>query len=106
MSDTDESATRAVLVEEQLQFTLIELSQASHADIEQLIALVEEGVLTPSGEDPQRWRFAGAALPRARAALRLTRDLDLNPAGAALVLELLDQIDALRAKLRRYGLQS
>ena len=36
---------------------------------------------------------------RARTAIRLQRDLDINLAGAALVLELLDEIDTLRSRL-------
>lgn len=62
-------------------------SRACRADSEQLMALVDEGVLTPSGGEPQDWRFGGTALQRARAALRLTHDLELSAAGAALVLE-------------------
>jgi chaperone modulatory protein CbpM len=103
MTDTNEFAVRGILVEEEVQFTLVELSRACSADIEQLILLVREGVLTPTGVDPQSWRFGGSALRRARAALRLTRDLDLDAAGAALVLDLLDEIATLRARLRRLG---
>jgi len=36
-------------------------------------------------------------------ALRLQRDLGLNLAGAALALELLDEVEALRAQLRVMG---
>lgn len=103
MSDTNISVTHAVLLEEEVEFTLVELSQACRADSEQLTALVDEGVLTPSGTDPQAWRFGGSTLQRARAALRLTRDLQLNAAGTALVLDLLDEIEALRSRLRRLG---
>jgi chaperone modulatory protein CbpM len=42
-------------------------------------------------------------LRRARTALRLARDLELSAASAALVLDLLDQIDTLQARLRRAG---
>lgn len=101
MSDTNISVTHSVLVEEEVQFTLVELCRACHADSEQLVALVDEGVLAPSGDDPQAWRFDGATLPRARAALRLARDLELNAAGTALVLDLLDEIEALRSRIRR-----
>ncbi len=92
-----------VVVEEEVRFTLVELCRASQAERELLIAWVDEGVLNPSGAAPQEWRFDGSELRRARAALRLTRDLELSPAGAALVLDLLDQIDALRARLKRAG---
>ena len=103
MSNRSLSVIHGVVVETDLQFTLLELSRACHADIDHLVILVEEGVLTPSGDSPQDWRFGGATLRRARAALRLTRDLQLSAPGTALVLDLLDQIEALRARLRRIG---
>ncbi|MGO4332576.1 chaperone modulator CbpM [Cupriavidus sp. M-11] len=104
MSDQSGSILHGILVEEDVQFSLIELSVACHADIEQVVALVDEGVLTPCGEDEQGWRFEGATLTRTRAALRLTRDLELSAAGVALVLDLLDEINSLRARLRRANL--
>lgn len=103
MSEIPSVVVRAVLVEEELQFTLDELCRLCGAQSEQLVALVHEGVLATSGEQPQDWRFGGSSLPRARAATRLTRDLELNAAAAALVLDLLDEIDALRSQLRRLG---
>ncbi len=39
------------------------------------------------------WRFSGAALRRARLALRLERDLELNLAGVALALELMEELE-------------
>jgi len=103
MSETPRTLLEGVIVEEHVEFTLIELGRASGADAEQLRALVDEGALTPRGAGPDDWRFGDDALRRARTALRLTRDLELNPAGAALVLDLLDRIDALEARLRRLG---
>ncbi len=97
------SVTHSVVVEEDVQFTLVELSRACRADVEQLVALVVEGVLTPSGDAAPRWRFSGVTLRRARVALRLKRDLELNAASTALVLDLLDEIEALRSRLRRLG---
>jgi chaperone modulatory protein CbpM len=104
MSDQSGSILHGVLVEEEVQFTLVELSVVCRAEIGQVVALVEEGVLTPHGEDAQDWHFDGAALKRARTALRLTRDLELGAAGVALVLDLLDEIESLRARLRRANL--
>ncbi len=95
----------AVLVEDDVRFTLIELCRASHADVELVQALVFEGVLNPSGQAIADWSFEGASLRRARAALRLTRDLELTVAGTALVIDLLDQIEGLHAQLRRLGSQ-
>ena len=58
-----------------------------------------EGVLVPSGQRPEDWQFAGQALPRTCMALRLERDLELGMPGVALVIDLLDEIDRLRARL-------
>jgi chaperone modulatory protein CbpM len=103
MSNSEISVAQAVVVEAGLQFTLVELSRICRADAEQLIALVHEGVLTPVGDEPAQWRFEGDALPRARTAVRLQRDLELSAAGTAVVLDLLAEIDSLRAQLRRLG---
>lgn len=94
----------AVVVEDTVYFTLDTLCQACQTDREQLTVLVREGVLDPGGSGPEDWQFSGASLRRARAALRLLRDLDVGVGGAALVLDLLDEIDALKARLRRAGL--
>jgi chaperone modulatory protein CbpM len=94
----------AAIVEQDLSFSYNELCMACPGQDVQLLALVDEGVLDPLGRGPQDWVFQGAALQRARTAMRLQRDLNLGIEGAALVLELLDEIDALRARLRRAGL--
>jgi chaperone modulatory protein CbpM len=91
------------VVEEQIELTFTDLCRACRAEREQVIAWVGEGVLEPAGEMPDDWRFSGASLQRARTALRLSRDLELNAAGVALVLDLLDEIDALKARLLRVG---
>jgi chaperone modulatory protein CbpM len=90
----------AMWAEDEMALTLEELSRSSGARVEWLVELVHEGALEPEGDAPSDWRFAGPSLRRARVAWHLTRDLQLNAAGAALALELLDEIHALRLKLR------
>lgn len=91
--------TEAVVVEQQVAFTLPALCRASGAQPEQVHALVDEGLLQPLGQGPDDWQFVGDALPKTRRALRLVRDLELSPAGVALVMDLLAEIDALRSRL-------
>jgi chaperone modulatory protein CbpM len=105
---TPETATplRGIIVEEQLDIGLDELCSACRVERTQIVHLVEEGVIDPlpslqPAAEPVQWRFSGAALTRARRALRLQRDLELTPAATALVLDLLDQIDALRRAIAR-----
>ena len=93
------------ILEEQTQLTLADLCSACAVHDEQIIALVEVGVLEPQGREPEHWHFGGVSLDRARRALRLQQDLDINLAGVALALELLDQIESLRARLRALGVE-
>lgn len=94
----------AVVVDEVVGLSLADLSQACRVERGRLIALIEEGVLRPEGDDPGQWRFDGQALSRLRTALRLARDLDLDDSSIALVLVLLDEIAELRSRLRRAGI--
>lgn len=103
MSDTNARCLQVQVVEEEIALTLPELCQACGVAETHLTAWVLEGVLEPSGRQPGEWRFGGASLRRARRALRLTQDLDINPAGVALVMDLLDEIDRLKAQLKRGG---
>lgn len=91
------------ILEEQTQLTLADLCRACAVHAERIIELVDAGVLEPVGREPARWRFSGASLHRARVALRLQRDIGIDLAGAALALELLDEIDSLRVRLRAMG---
>jgi len=101
MNQTTTTYLQAQVVEDEIELTLVELSQACDAPQEQLTLWVLEGVLEPRGQQPQEWRFGGAALRRARLAMRLMRDLEINPAGVALALDLLDEIAALETQLKR-----
>jgi chaperone modulatory protein CbpM len=93
------------VVEEEIRLTLVELCQACSAPEEHVITWVLEGVLEPVGETPQDWRFTGQSLRRARLALWLTRDLEVNPPGVALALDLIDEIAALQARLQSIGIR-
>lgn len=91
------------VVEEEIRFSLRELCHACGADEEELTRLIAEGVLEPSGGTPEEWRFGGDSLRRARVALHLALDLDINTPGVALALDLIEEIDVLNARLRRTG---
>ncbi len=91
------------ILEEQTELTLADLCRACDVHTERIIELVDVGVLEPQGREPARWRFGGASLHRARIVLRLQRDLDIDLAGAALALQLLDEIESLRSRLRAMG---
>ncbi len=89
------------ILEEQTELSLADLCRACVAEAARIVELVDEGVLAPAGSTPESWHFTGVHLQRARVALRLENDLGVNLAGAALALELLDELDSLRARLAR-----
>ena len=90
-----------LILEDQTELSLDDLCRACAAQVERIVELVDEGLLSPAGTTPDSWRFTGVHLHRARVALRLESDLGVNLAGAALALELLEELNTLRARLQR-----
>jgi chaperone modulatory protein CbpM len=92
-----------IVPEDPTELTLADVCRACAVQTQFIVELVEEGVLAPAGQEPRRWRFTYAQLRSVRAASRLQRDLGVNLAGAALALELLEEIEALQTRLRVLG---
>jgi chaperone modulatory protein CbpM len=65
--------------------------------------LVEEGLVEPVAQQPA-WRFGGEELARVRRIRRLQRDFEANLQSVAVMLDLLDEIERLRAQLQRAGI--
>ena len=89
------------VLEDTQDLSLAELSRACQLSAERLIEFVEEGVIEPQGSDPRQWRFRGVSVQRVRCAMRLKDDLGVNTAGAALAIELLQELQKLRVRLNR-----
>jgi len=89
------------VLEDEMVLTLAELSRASHLTAERLEELVDFGVIEPLETGSGNWRFAGASLQRVRCVQRLKQDLGVNTAGAALALDLLEEVQQLRHRLQR-----
>jgi len=89
------------LLDEDVEMTLAQLCRACELSETQIIELVEQGIIDPLGPEPAEWRFVSVSLRRVRITRNLQRDLGVNAPGAALALELLEEIEELRARLRR-----
>jgi chaperone modulatory protein CbpM len=100
MSSSQDQALPGAIFEESAVLTVRDLSRMCAVDERHIVEFVEEGVLSVVQVDTAEWHFSGAALRRARLALRLERDLELNLAGVALALELMDELEYLRRELK------
>jgi len=89
-----------MLLDEQTWLDARELRSLCRLSPESFVEMVEEGLLRPIGTAPEDWRFPSSDLARLRRALRLQRDLGVNLAGAALALDLIEEVERLRARLR------
>lgn len=97
----DETSLGGELLDEHIRLSLSEVCRICGTREEIVIEMVHEGVVEPEQAGPQPWQFSGLAVTRIQTMLRLQRDLDVNLPGAALALELLDEIERLRRRIRR-----
>ena len=100
MTTNDSEALSGQILDEDTEVTLVQLCRTCDVRGELIEAMVEQGILEPSGRRGRHWCFAPSSLKRTRITLHLQRDLGLNLAGAALELDLLERIDDLDARLR------
>ena len=85
-----------IILEEEGPLSLDDLCRLCAVEREFITGLVEEGLL--EAESAVGPRFVGRSLRRVRTAVRLRRDLGVNVAGAALVVELLERIEVLEGQ--------
>lgn len=78
--------------------SIADLCRCCMVETETVTTLVSEGILDPLDGDTGQWRFNVGSIRRVRTVVHLQRDLGVNLAGAALALELLDQIAELKRR--------
>lgn len=100
----EQEVISGIVIDEDFQYSLSELCGVCGIHAELVIEMITEGVVDPQGTGPRDWRFSGPAIKRVQTALRLQRDLGVNLAGAALALDLLEELEQTRCLLRhRFG---
>lgn len=80
--------------------TLEQMAAACAVEPDWLVRHLGEGLIPHAESVAGVWRFSGAALVHVRRMRALERDFDAVPELAALVADLLEELDALRARLR------
>ena len=112
MSITNDSIVSGVLIDE-ATLTIVELANACSVEYTWVVQHVEDGLLecshgamtaAISSADAAQWRFASAALIRARRLANIERTFDANAEVAALVVDLLEEVATLRQQ--RFAEQS
>jgi chaperone modulatory protein CbpM len=98
MSPTDDPALPGTIFDESTLLSIKDLSRMCAVDEHHIVQFVEEGVLNVVNVRSE-WHFSGDALRRARLAVRLERDLELNLPGVALAVELIEELAQLRREL-------
>ena len=95
-----------IIVDSEHPLSIAELSRACCMHADWVMELVDAGILEPCrhprhppGHRRSHWQFSGSSLRRALKVRRLQRDLGINLAGAALALQLMDEMEILRARL-------
>jgi chaperone modulatory protein CbpM len=78
--------------------TVVEICNVCNIEQGMLQELIVYDILHPQGNSPDEWIFDMSELHRLQTALRLQRDLELNYAGVALVLDLLEELQLLRSE--------
>lgn len=85
-----------IVLDEEVTLTLEEVCEVCGIHETVVIEMVAEGIAEPLDDTSSSLRFSGIAVTRLMTAFRLQRDLHINLAGAALALDLLDQIRTLK----------
>ena len=90
----------AMPLDDSVEFSLTELCAACRVSEDFVVEIVAEGIVEPLGGNPAQWRFSGLAVTRIQRVMRLQQEFDVNLPGAALALELLEEVERLRRARR------
>lgn len=80
--------------------SLTEIAQCVRIPAETIIVIVDQGIVEPRGQRPEEWQFEPQMLATLRQAIRLRQDLELDWAGIAVALSLMEKVQQLRGENR------
>lgn len=84
-------------LDETTSYSLRQCCSLCRINAQMIYEMVEEGVITPVGDNPQSWCFGAVEIKRIQVTMRLQQDLRVNLPGAALALDLLEELAALQS---------
>lgn len=86
-------------MEAQSELSFEELCEVCHVTHEFIRELVAYGAIEPKGVSIEVWRFTPSHMRKIQIIKRLQHDLEVNLPGAALAMDLMDQMEQMRAQL-------
>ncbi len=96
----NEQVLIGTLVEESW-LTLEQVAAACTVEPQWLLHRIEEGLLPGANSIAGTWHLSSSSVLRARRMRQLERDFDAVPELAALVSDILDELDSLRLRLQQ-----
>lgn len=84
--------------------TLEQVSAACAVEPEWLLRHIEEGLFPHADSVAGVWRFSAVSIMRAKRMRQLEQDFEAAPELAALMADLLEEVDELRTRLHSAGL--
>ncbi|SFI31815.1 chaperone modulatory protein CbpM [Pseudomonas guineae] len=81
-----------------MQLNIHEFCQCAELPQTVVLEIVEHGIVEPAGLTPDQWQFDADALAIVKRAFRLQAELQIEWAGIALALQLLDELEHLRVE--------
>jgi len=98
---TDSHAASVEVVTEKLTLSMHEVCQRCGLDSADLQHLLAHGVIEPVPANRDEWLFSADALGLLTRAARMQRDFELDAAGLAMALSLLDELQRSRRQVDR-----
>ena len=87
-----------MIIVEDSGLTLEELCDTCDISSDLIQDFIAYDIIQPAGAIPEEWIFDLMQLQRIKTAIRLQSDLEVNLAGVAVILDLMDEIEALRKR--------
>tara|TARA_Y100000588_G_C14265486_1_gene929668 strand:- start:2219 stop:2551 length:333 start_codon:yes stop_codon:yes gene_type:complete len=96
---TEHQIIAGIVVDKSNRITFFEVCERYNIPEQDLIDLIEYGIIDADIDDCKSALFGFDALERIFSALRLKKDLGINTPGIALALELLDKIEHIEREI-------
>jgi len=92
-----------IVLDDSISYDLKELCRLCKVQDNLIHDMINEGMLTPFGDSPKSWKFSATSVKTIQVTVRLQNDLGVNLPGAALAIELLEELEILRSKVGDKG---